>query len=77
MATTRFHLWIPEQEIDNIDKTPTGRSNQYDLQHTDHGQKLSQGLQSVVDFFQQLQSSESLDEEDLITSKLSFKTRRT
>ena len=66
----RFHLWIPEQEIDNVDKTPTGRSNQYDLQYGDHGQKLSQGLQSVVDFFQKLKSSDSLDEQDLITFKV-------
>lgn len=67
---TRFHLWIPEQEIDNIDKTPTGRNNQYDLQYSDHGQKLSQGLQSIIDFFQHLQSSDSLDEKDLITFKV-------
>ena len=26
MATeTRLHLWIPEQEIDYVDKTPAGR----------------------------------------------------
>lgn len=71
----RFHLWIPEQEIDNVDKTPTGRSNQYDLQHGDHGQKLSQGLQSVVDFFQKLKMSDSLDEQDLITFKVILKEK--
>ena len=66
----RFHLWIPETEIDNVDKSPTGRSNQYDLQYSEHGKKLSQGLQNVVDFFQRLQSSDSLDEQDLITFKI-------
>lgn len=33
MAETRYHLWIPEDEIDSVEKTPTGRSNQYDLVH--------------------------------------------
>lgn len=70
MAEIRYHLWIPEDEIDNVEKTPTGRSNQYDLVHTEHGQKLSQGLQSIVDFFQRLQSSDSLDEQDLVTFKI-------
>jgi hypothetical protein len=69
-GTTRLHLWIPEQEIDNVDKTPQSRSNQYDLQHDEHGQKLSQGLQSVVDYFRRLQASDSIDEQDLITFKV-------
>lgn len=50
MAEIKNHLWIPDGEIDNVEKKPTGRSNQYGLEHTDHGQKLSQGLQSIVDF---------------------------
>ena len=70
MAEIRYHLWIPEDEIDNVEKTPTGRSNQYDPVHTEHGQKLSQGLQSIVDFSQRLQSSDSLDEQDLVTFKI-------
>lgn len=71
MATdARLHLWIPEQEIDNVDKTPTSRSNQYDVQYGNHGKKLSQGLQDVVDFFRHLQSSNLLDEQDLITFRV-------
>ncbi len=65
-----LHLWIPEQEIDNVDKTPTGRSNQYDVEHTVHGHTLSQGLQDIVDFFQHLQEANSVAEEDLITFKI-------
>ena len=67
---TKFHLWIPEQEIDNVNKTPTGRSNQYNLNHDIHGQKLSKGLQEVVDFFEHLKSSNLLDDQDLITFKV-------
>ena len=70
MAELKNHLWIPDGEIDNVEKKPTGRSNQYGLEHTDHGQKLSQGLQNIVDFFQHLQSSDSLDEQDLVTFKI-------
>ena len=70
MAESKNHLWIPDGEIDNVEKKPTGRSNQYGLEHTDHGQKLSQGLQNIVDFFQHLQSSDSLDEQDLVTFKI-------
>lgn len=70
MAAIRNHLWIPDGEIDNVEKKPTNRSHQYGLEHSDHGQKLSQGLQDIVDFFQHLQSSDSLDEQDLITFKV-------
>lgn len=70
MAETRYHLWIPENEIDNVEKAPTGRSNQYDLTYTEHGQKLSQGLKTVLDFFQHLKSSDSLDDQDLVTFKV-------
>ena len=75
MAEIRYHLWIPEDEINSIEKSPTGRSNQYDLVHTEHGQKLSQGLQSILDFFQRLQSSDSLDEQDLVTFKIILQDR--
>lgn len=66
----RYHLWIPENEIDNVSKAPTGRSKQYDLKHSEHGQKLSQDLQSIVEFFQHLQSSNSIDEQDLMVFKI-------
>ena len=71
----RYHLWIPEDEVESVEKTPTGRSNQYGLEHADHGQKLSQGLQDVLDFFQRLQSSDSLDEQDMITFKIILQDR--
>jgi len=70
MADNKFHLWIPEQEIDAVEKVPTGRSNQYGLEHTDHGEKLSQGLQDIVDFFQHIQTSDTLEEKDLVTFKV-------
>lgn len=71
----RYHLWIPEHEVESVEKTPTGRSNQYGLEHADHGQKLSQGLQDILDFFQRLQSSDSLDEQDMITFKIILQDR--
>lgn len=64
------HLWIPEEEVTDIPKEPTGRSNKYDIQYNEHGAKLSKGLQEVLSFFQRLQQSESITEDDLITFKV-------
>ncbi|MBR4751812.1 MAG: S8 family peptidase [Thermoguttaceae bacterium] len=70
MTANRNHLWIPEGEIDNVEKSPKGRSKEYGLAHSEHGQKLSQGLQDVMDFYRQLLTSDFLDEQDLVTFKV-------
>ena len=48
MDNIKPHLWIPEQEINNIPKTPTSRDHQYDLSYAIHGQTLSQGLLDII-----------------------------
>lgn len=63
----KLHLWIPEQEITDVDKKPTGRGNDYGVDHTVHGKGLSEGLQSILEMFQHLQAGDSLSGEDLIT----------
>jgi len=63
----KLHLWIPEQEITSVDKKPTGRGNDYGVDHAIHGNGLLKGLQSILDLFHRLKSSDSLHEEDLIT----------
>ena len=70
MSEAKCHLWIPESEVDNVEKTPTGRSSQYNLVHTVHGQMLFQGLQNVAHYFQSLQVSDFLDERDPIIFKV-------
>ena len=66
MTDKKNHLWIPEQEIKHIDKTPTGRGNDYPVQPREHGEKLSRGLRDIMKFFQHIQSPGPLDEKDLI-----------
>ena len=64
MTDKKNHLWIPEQEIKHIDKTPTGRGNDYPVQPHEHGEKLSRGLRDIMKFFQHIQSPGPLDEKD-------------
>jgi hypothetical protein len=63
----KSHLWIPEQEIANVSKKPTSRPNDYGLNHSVHGNTLSQGLQEIMEFFQRLQSGGSFTDDDLVT----------
>lgn len=63
----KLHLWIPEQEITDIDKKPTGRGNDYGVDYAVHGKGLSDGLKNVLDIFQKLKAGDSLCDEDIIT----------
>lgn len=64
------HLWIPETEVQAISKSPTGRSNDYGVSHTSHGNKLSQGLQVIIDIFEKVKADSSLCDTDLITFQI-------
>ena len=62
----KLHLWIPENEIQDVDKKPTGRGNDYGVDHTVHGSGLSEGLKNIKSMFDQLQASDSLRDEDIV-----------
>lgn len=64
------HLWIPEMEVTPVPKKPTSRSNDYGLNHTSHGSKLSQGLQGIIDIFENVKAGSSLRDEDLVTFQI-------
>ncbi len=66
----KLHLWIPEEEIVDIPKHPTGRNKDYDVDYYTHGALLSQKLQHILEIFQKLQSSDSLSNEDVMTFKV-------
>ncbi len=66
----KLHLWIPEEEIKDVPKKPTGRNKDYGLDFRKHGAILSQGLQQILDAFQKLKSSDSLSDEDIVTFKV-------
>lgn len=75
MNEKKPHLWIPEQEVSHIEKTPTSRSNHYDVKHNEHGQKLSTELRDIINFLNHIQTSDSLDEKDYITFKVKLQDK--
>lgn len=34
----RNHLWIPDEEVTRVDKSPTGRTTPRNISFTEHGQ---------------------------------------
>ena len=58
----KSHLWIPEEEISTHPRDPQARSKDYGLSHTEHGQKLSKGLDEVVSFLTRVQKTSSLSQ---------------
>lgn len=70
MADKKNHLWIPAQEVTDVPKSPTGRNKDYGVTPSEHGQKLSQGLQEILKIFERFKASDSLSEEDLVTFKV-------
>jgi hypothetical protein len=62
----RPHLWIPEQEVTLVSHVPRGRAKARDVNHIDHGKKLSKGLQDIVDAYNtRLTSGDALSGEDI------------
>lgn len=64
------HLWIPEQEVTDVPKKPTGRDKDRDIIFEEHGTKLSQGLKDVLMAFEKLRAGDSLSEEDVMIFKI-------
>lgn len=70
MADKKNHLWIPEQEITDVSKAPTGRDKNYNVTPSEHGMKLSQGLQEILNIFERFKASDSLSEDDIVSFKV-------
>jgi hypothetical protein len=47
----KSHLWIPDEEVQRIDKALTGRSTQRNIPFAEHGSKLSYSLQTIKQTF--------------------------
>ncbi|MCM3239104.1 S8 family serine peptidase [Heyndrickxia oleronia] len=41
------HIWIPDTEVDYVDYDPQARPKPLEINHFEHGQKLSQGLDMI------------------------------
>lgn len=61
----RPHLLIPEEEVEYIENNPTARSKEITIDRFEHGTKLSNGLQSIVDAYTRVQTTDSLNDEDI------------
>jgi len=62
----RPHLWIPDGEVELVSHIPRGRAKPRDVDHVSHGEKLSKGLQSIVDTYNaRMASDDILSEEDI------------
>ncbi|MGZ0050117.1 S8 family peptidase [Brevibacillus gelatini] len=42
------HFWIPDTEVEAVDYDPTSRPTPLDINHSEHGYTLSQGINSVA-----------------------------
>lgn len=60
------HLWIPEEEVIRLPHEPTGREKPRDVIPSEHGKKLSAGLQEIVQMQQAVQQCSSLDPEMMV-----------
>jgi hypothetical protein len=61
----RPHLWIPENEVTNVDNTPQGRSHDLGVDRAEHGAVLSTGLQEIMSAYAKLGTGDSLSDEDI------------
>ncbi len=63
------HLWIPDEEVEQLDKTPRGFSEDRGLDFTQHGEVLSSGLKNIVTAYDHL-TANSLSDEDIVIFKM-------
>lgn len=58
----RPHFWIPDNEVEQVSKTIRGDTKPRDIVHSEHGAKLSQGLQFVKQALESVQDDDSLQD---------------
>ena len=63
------HLWIPDEEVEELDKTQRGFSEDRGLDFSEHGEVLSTGLRNIMQAYDHL-ASNSLSDEDIVIFKL-------
>ena len=62
----RSHLWIPDEEVQRVDKTITSRPKQRNLSFAEHGSKLSHGLQVIKQTLESVAQDNSLTDSDML-----------
>lgn len=64
--TQKSHLWIPDEEVQQIDKELTARPKSRLVQFAKHGRKLSQGLQSIKEAMESASADNSLIDSNML-----------
>jgi len=62
----KSHLWIPDEEVQRIDKTLTARTKPRNVPFSEHGSKLSHSLQTIKQTFERVSADNSLADSDLL-----------
>jgi hypothetical protein len=66
----RNHLWIPDEEVTRVDKSPTGRTTPRNISFTEHGQKLSSSLKLIKEAIESVSKDDSLLDSGLMIFKV-------
>ena len=61
----KFHLWIPDEEVIQVPKSPTSRTTPRDVVFAEHGRKLSAGLQLIKQRIEETAQDNSLADSNL------------
>jgi len=59
MSDQLQHLWIPDEEVEQLDKKARPPIKDYRLDHSQHGAVLSSGLQNVMTAYSHLKRRRS------------------
>lgn len=60
------HFWIPDSEVVRLEKVPRGRSKPRDVSYSEHGKKLSENLEIIVETVNEFFNKDSLRELDTL-----------
>lgn len=69
MSDQLQHLWIPDEEVEQLDKNLRAPAKDLGLDHSQHGAVLSTGLQNIMTAYSHLKD-DSLSDEDLVIFKM-------
>jgi len=64
------HFWIPDKEVEQVSKKLTGRTKPRDVFYTEHGARLSTGLELVKESLYATEAENSLSETGLCVFKV-------
>ncbi len=58
--SNKQHFWIPDSEVERLEKIPRGRNKPRDISYTEHGKKLSVSLSKIDDTINEFHNIDSL-----------------